>query len=95
MNEGVPDMNRIILRKLIKRFPEYKRDIEKLAGSDPEFMEILSDYQVTAEALSRWSTESKKYSRRCEECSELLKELEIELLGYIRGRSRSFSNQIG
>ncbi|MDJ0912356.1 MAG: hypothetical protein QNI95_02245 [Desulfobacterales bacterium] len=66
---------------ILKRFPHRKEDLRQLYRSSESFKSICESYQKCSEALEYWAKSSLKESPgRQREYSELLNELELEIL---------------
>ena len=70
---------------LLRRFPDWRRQIEsEYRGSEP-FRALCDDWRVCAEARASWcSSEAPVAARRCSEYSEWLAELEQEIEEWLK-----------
>ena len=71
-----------------ERFPDHKKTIKRLYREDETFQSICEDYQSCYEALKRWSQSVlAEASARKIEYADLLRDLEQEILQYLREHS--------
>ena len=64
-----------------KRFPDHKDALRQKYRIDKKFISICNDYQKCEEALQYWTaSEDKNAPERQKEYSELLQELELEIM---------------
>jgi hypothetical protein len=70
------------LAAVMKRFPDHEFLVRRLYASETEFEMLCEDYSLAVCALSRW----KGNMIRAEEYSQLIGELEAEILEFINGR---------
>jgi|GEM_PF-538795 len=74
------------LDRVKNRFPNQKESIEALYENSPTFREICSDYEEMVIWLEDNSQPEKKASDMYHHAEELLKELEDEIMGCLKGR---------
>jgi hypothetical protein len=66
---------------VVKRFPGRKRLIFEIFKKNSNFQAICDDYRQCSEALARWKqSASEEAPARKKEYSDLLQELELEIL---------------
>lgn len=69
---------------VIKRFPLRKNAIHLLIKTDDGFYTLCEDYRRCSEALTRWhQSTSEEAPLRQEEYSDLLRDLELEIVEYL------------
>jgi hypothetical protein len=69
------------LFSIIKRFPDRKDILKRLFKESENFKAVCEDYQKCSEALHHWDrSDSEESSVRRAEYSDLLQELESEIL---------------
>ena len=77
---------------VVRRFPQQSESIRRLFQVDESFRSLCKDYQVCANALDHWcQATSDEAPDRQQEYAALLKELEDEVLLYLRQSTRKKS----
>ena len=75
----------VSLEFIVKRFPLYSESIRQLFQDDNSFQSLCEDYHVCAKALDHWNeATSEEAPDRQQEYATLLKELEDEILKYLK-----------
>lgn len=62
-----------------ERWPDRLFEIRRRSAIDPDFREVLSDYQEARAALDRWRAVDPASSGRVADYEELVRELEVEI----------------
>ena len=66
---------------VMKRFPEHRDELRQMYRTSESFQVLCQNYQKCAEALEYWTkSEHIEASNRQREYSDLLKELELEII---------------
>ena len=68
------------LRHILEQFPEKSQTIAHLMEEDPEFLTLLEDYGICAEALRYWErSKAPEAETRVNEYRALAREIEEEI----------------
>ena len=68
---------------LVARFPERELDIRRRYARDVHFRAVCADYEEASTALAYWKKIAKEGDRKLAEYSNLLDELEVEILAQL------------
>jgi len=72
---------------LVEKLPELRTTIEAVFGCDERLLTMCKDYEACAAALAYWrASQSKHAKERREEFTQLLDDLETEIIEYIQTR---------
>ena len=72
---------------ILKRFPDQKEMIKSLYENSPIFREICADYEEMCTWIENNSQPEKESSNMHHHASELMRELENELMDCLEGRN--------
>ena len=75
---------KVKLRYVIQRFPNLRKQVEQMYAVNEDFRSLCEDYQLCVSTLHRWRTGRDKNQELMEEYWTLRKELEKEVLRFLK-----------